>query len=768
MSDLDEFKTAPIASSLALDELDSARFHHAVEAQGLGLWECWLTIRKRLVLVLCLIAGALTLALIAIVLQKPRYTATATLLIQPETPQVLDVTQLVTTTQSNDEHDFYRTQDDLLQSPALAAKVIRALALDQTTLLEPAKRTGIRQLLDEWPSRLLGSLRPDASAPSADTAELGASSDAISRYLRMLSVAPVLGTQLVTISFTTTDPRLAAQIANAHARHYIDWGLELRHQASTRVQHFLRDQLVEIKQRVEESEAALNSYRHSKGIMSFAIDDKDQIAETRLAALTTAMTEAETDRIRLEAEMQLVRAGDYASLPPVINNLMIETLKPQIDLLASQYASMASHFTDRWPDLAKLKAQLSESRARLNEEVANVTKGIVREYQASLNRERTLHHAVDQEKERDLEHNDAALQDAVLEREVETNRKLYEDVLKRMQEMGVAEQAPLSNQNIVTAATTPRFPSEPKVLKTLSITGLIASLGGLVLAFFLEQSDHRFKDVEEIERALQLPRLAVVPDYLKLRPGLSRIRPLHDPIDGRPPHELMSFSTVYSANYTEPYRMIRVALLFSRAGGSPKSILFTSAIPQEGKTLTASNTALVAARMGSRTVLVDADLRRPQCHRLFSTESAAGLSDVLAGQSALASATNSPLANLTLLCAGSSTPNPSALLVSSHMRGLLEVLSGQHDCVIVDSAPVMSASDTTALATMVDGVVLVIGENTPRQAVLESYARLIHAGAHMLGFVFNRVDFNRPQHRSHKQYYRYHNYYSDSQAPTNL
>jgi polysaccharide biosynthesis transport protein len=768
MSDLDEFKAAPITPSMGFGDQDQARFTLTLEAQGLGLWECWLTVRKRLVLVLGLIAVALTLALIAIVAQKPGYTATATLLIQPETPQVLDVTQLVTTTQSNDEHDFYRTQEDLLQSPALAAKVIHALALDQTALLEPPRRTGLRRLIDDGPSRLLASLRSDTLAPPADTAELGASSDAISRYLRMLSVAPVLGTQLVTISFTTTDPRLAARIANAHAHHYIDWGLELRHQASTRVQHFLGEQLVEIKQRVEASEAALNSYRHTKGIMSFAIDDKDQIAETRMAALTTAMTDAETDRIRLEAEMQLVRAGDYASLPPVINNLMIEALKPQIDLLASQYASMASHFTDRWPDLAKLKAQLSESRMRLSEEIANVAKGISREYQESRDREQALHQAVDQEKERDLEHNDAALQDAVLEREVETNRKLYEDVLKRMQEMGVAEQAPLSNENIVTAATTPRSPSTPKVLKTLSITGLIAALTGIVLAFFLEQSDHRFKDVEEIERALHLPRLAVVPDYLKLRVSASRVRPLHEPIDGRPPHELMSFSTAYSANYTEPYRMIRVALLFSRAGGSPKSILFTSAIPQEGKTLTASNTALIAARMGSRTVLVDADLRRPQCHRLFSTESAAGLSDVLAGQSALASAINSPLTNLTLLCAGSPTPNPSALLVSSHMRGLLEALSSQYDCVLVDSAPVMSASDTTALATMVDGVVLVIGQDTPRQAVLESYARLLHAGAHMLGFVFNRVDFNRPQHRSHKQYYRYHNYYSDSQAPANL
>ncbi|HTT77545.1 MAG TPA: polysaccharide biosynthesis tyrosine autokinase [Candidatus Binataceae bacterium] len=758
----------PVTPSAPSRLSDLGRFRPDLQEQGLGLWECWLTVRKRLALIIGLTAGALTLALIAIIVQKPRYTATATLLIQPETPQILDVTQLIANTPNSDEHDFYKTQDDLLQSPSLAAKVIHALALDHTALLSPPKYTGLRRSIHDLPVHLLNLLHPGLPKPPPDTADLGATADAISRYLDMLSVSPVLGTQLVTVSFTAGDPVLAARIANAHARYYIDWGLELRHQASTRAQQFLNNQLVEIKQRAEASEKALNSYRHSKGIITFDTDDKEQIAETRMAALTTAMTDAQTNRIRLEAEMQLVHAGDYESLPSVISNLMIETLKPQVDQLASQYAAMASHFTDRWPDTAKLKAQLNEATTRLNQEIANVTNGIGREYQESISREQSLRQAVDLEKEHDLEQNDAALQEAVLEREVETNRNLYEDVLKRMQEMGVAEQAPLSNENLVTVAIPPRTTSQPKVLKTLSITGLAALLASLGLAFFLEQNDNRFKDVEEIERMLHLPRLAVAPDYLKLRLRPPRARSFEKSEAKSPPHELVSFPAVYSANYTEPYRMIRVALLFSRAGGSPKSILFTSAIPQEGKTLTVSNTALIAAHMGARTVLVDADLRRPQCHRLFPVDLPAGLTDVLAGQSELTEAINSPVTNLSLLCSGSSSPNPSALLVSPQMRDLLEGLRSRYDCVMVDSAPVMSASDTTALAAMADGVVLVIAQDSPRKAVLESYARLIRAGANMLGFVFNRVDFNRPQHRSHREYYRYHNYYSESAANTDF
>jgi polysaccharide biosynthesis transport protein len=329
-----------------------------------------------------------------------------------------------------------------------------------------------------------------------------------------------------------------------------------------------------------------------------------------------------------------------------------------------------------------------------------------------------------------------------------------------MQEMGVAEEAPLSSVNIVTAALPPRVPSAPKRLKTLAISGIFALLSGVSMAFLLEQNDQRFKSAEEIARVLNLARLAVVPDYLKLRTGT---RHRIGGAEGKyPSAELISFNDHLPPNHTEPYRAIRMALLFSRAGGSPRSILFTSAIPQEGKTLTVTNAAVISAQMGARTLLIDGDLRRPQCHRLFGAEPAGGLSDVLAGQRFLSDAITKPAANLALLCAGSPAPNPAALLISPSMRGLLGAASAEYDCVLVDAAPVMSASDTTGLATMVDGVVLIIGEDTPRKAVLESHARLLQAGANMLGFVFNRVDINRPQHRTHKQYYRYHNYYTES------
>jgi uncharacterized protein involved in exopolysaccharide biosynthesis len=473
MSEQDRYPLPSRSTQVAPSDLVTLPFHRESEREGLGLWDCWLTIRKRAWLVISAICAMLILTYTIILLDTPLFTATATLLIQFETPQVLNVVHLVATAPNSEEHDFYKTQEDLLRSPSLAASVIRASTLQQSPLLKP----------DPSPAGPIGSIfvsiaelvtwlqYPHLSSPELTRDRLGVESDVIRRYLRMLSITPVVGTQLVTVSFTSADPILSARIANAHAHAYVAWGLELRHQASTSTQDFLRSQLVTIKTRVEQSEAALNSYRHNKGIVSFAIDDKDQIAEARMAALAAALTEAQTNRIRLEADMQLVRQGDYDSLPQVVANPMIQAVRPQIDQLASQYAAMSNHFTDHWPDLAKLKAELSDARMRLNQEVATVTKAIGREYQEAAVREQGLQQALAAEKESDLTRNDAALQDAVLAREVETNRQLYEDVLRRMQEMGVAEQGPLSNVTIITNATPPNFRQNRKYSNILASPG---------------------------------------------------------------------------------------------------------------------------------------------------------------------------------------------------------------------------------------------------------------------------------------------------------
>jgi capsular exopolysaccharide synthesis family protein len=321
--------------------------------------------------------------------------------------------------------------------------------------------------------------------------------------------------------------------------------------------------------------------------------------------------------------------------------------------------------------------------------------------------------------------------------------------------MEVSEQAPLSNISIVDKALLPQSPSSPKTLRDISIGVLIALLAGIGTAFYADQQDSRLRTGEEVEEFLRHPSLAIVPDFAKLGNRLGR-RQLRDAMGLRnrlrrledKSHRYHQMSDHSGA--AEIYRMIRTSLLFSRAGAAPQTVLVSSAIDGEGKTFTAGNTALVFAQTGASTLLIDADLRRPKCHSFMLETNTVGLSDVLAGQAELDQAIRpTTVKNLFLLSAGSPVPNPAELLTAAKMRETLDSLRSHYGVLLIDSAPLMLASDTSAMASMVDGVVVVAGANTPRQSVKRACHRLELVGAKVLGIVLNRVNINEPAYREY-------------------
>jgi len=726
-------------------------------------------VRKRLWLLIGIMTGVVLLAGFATFEKTPLYTATAELLLRPDTPQVLNVPQLQAPDVGTEEHDFYKTQYALAESPEVAADVIRTLGLESNPLFAQKKRpTNLFGRAHAFLSHLVAMIKyPWPTAAETDASlpgELGVKRSTLRTYLAMLGVTPVIGTQLMDITFTTPDPMLSAQIANAQAHAYIDRELELRRESGDIVQAFLRKQLDAIGRRVQDSEAALNKYRRKMGILAFQTNNSGRLAEARMAELDRALTDAETNQIRLGAEMQLIAAGHDSSLPEVIDDRTIEALQPEVDQLAAQYAGMAAQFTDRWPPAAKVKAQLDAARSQLDAEVATVTEGVRREYQAAATRVTRLQSLIAAERKRDFAANDAALQDAILARRVETNREIYRTVLQRIQEVGIAEQGPVSNATIASRATVPQFPSYPNVIKNLGIAAVGSVLIGLAVVFALDKLDKRFKSVEEIERTLRLPKFALIPDFVatkRLRPVLNapteaRIVPAGRgrQASARPP----IIRALHMPPYSAHYRPLHVAMQFCRPGGSPRLVMFTSATPQEGKTVSAAGAAFASSGMGCRTLLIDADLHRPQCHNLIATRDPIGLSDILAGQRGFADGVHSSANGVFVIPAGSRAPNPAALIASRSMRDLLGTLGKAFDHVFLDTAPVLAASETIALATMVDGVVLVVGADARRKAVLDAYAALRRAGAVVLGFVFNRVDLRLPQHRPHSHYPAYESY----------
>jgi capsular exopolysaccharide synthesis family protein len=288
------------------------------------------------------------------------------------------------------------------------------------------------------------------------------------------------------------------------------------------------------------------------------------------------------------------------------------------------------------------------------------------------------------------------------------------------------------------------------------IGGLLALMCGIGLAFILDQLDNRLKTSEEVEHYLHLPNLAVAPDFAMLRkastsrPRLNRLRKFPLGSEGAADTGFAD----YEPGSGDVYRSIRTALMFSRAGAPPQKMLITSAIEGEGKTWTAVHAATAFAQTGARTLLIDADLRRAQCHEALGVDNSVGLSEVLVGQLDPGDSVRYiEDRNLFLLSAGSRAPNPAELLTSAKMLEVIRFFSEGYQYILIDSSPLMYASDTVGIATMADGVVLVVGPVTPKHSVRRASERLALAGANVLGVVLNRVDIHHPDHKEYSRYY---------------
>jgi polysaccharide biosynthesis transport protein len=727
-----------------------------VEDEAISLWDCCRVIRKHLILIAILCFGTVLAATLTILLMTPIYTAETTLLIERTTPQVLSIKEVVSEPLGPDEYDFYKTQYEILKSRMLAARVIREQDLETnrvftgegreiwlvTKLWGDAKRWATQQ---QW-ARPFFTRVLDTGEEQSLGIEPGLIDDSmVDRYMQMLEIQPVQRTRLVKIVFKTPDPQLSAHLANAHAQTYIRHGIGQRVQANEEAQRFLADKLVELKERMEHSSAALNRYRQQRAIIS--PDEKENIVVERLADLNKRLTEAETDRIALEAQMRLLRNRDHDALPATTSNPVIGTLKQQLAQLQGEYISQSTLYKPGHRRLDQLQAEMEETKRQLRQEIQRVVSSLESSYLAAQAKEKALRGKMEEQKAAALNLKNAAVEYALLAREVDSNRELYESVLQRMKETRVVADLSVSNVSVIDQANPPRKPSKPQKAQILLLSAFTGLIGGVGLAFFLAHRDNALKTPEEVERYLRLPSLAVVPDFLSV--GWRRHAPRRLPYTPPPmpslPIARKKISRTRSHHLfsmvAETYRMLRTSILLSRPGEPPKTILFASGIHGEGKTVTTVNTAIIFAQMGVKVLVIDADLRRPDCHRVLGMDNGAGLTEVLTGQIGPREAClPTALENLSFLSAGSLPPNPAELVGSRTMQETIAALKEHYDYILIDSPPVMQVSDAVLLSTMVEGVVLVVSsQQTSRDVVRETHARLSYARSQVLGVVLNRA-----------------------------
>ena len=748
------------------------------EERTLDLLLYWITLRKHRYLILAVTAALMVIVAIRVSLEVPQYTAQSTILIRADTPQLLENHSQVNdqTYGSGDGSDFVKTQCEILRSRTLAANVVQneGLANDPAftgRTSKPREHGTLTSAFRHWLAGVFGS---KAAKPVPAKRQQDATAGVVAGYLASFQIRPIPDTDMVNIIFTTTNAQLSARLANAHAHAYIREGIELHTQANAEAERFLREKLVELREKLEKSELALNNYRRDKGIVPglMSMDGKETVVIDRLSDLSKQLTNAQVARIGLEAEVEQIQKHQFGQVPQAPQDSGANaagSLNGQLASALSDYAAMSKQFKPDYPPLAQLKARIDRLQQVDNEAAEKMARSVEASYGAAKIKEAGLQEELNRVRGEALGLNDASVEYAILQREVDTNRELYNSVLQRMKDVGLAAESQTSNTVVVDDAVAPGGPSSPHpvtaILQAMAF-GLALAIG---LAFLIEYQDKTLKTPDEIESYLRLPSLAAVPSFARAESkqfGNARIN--GNGIANLPAKNLEIAGSLsrYSV-IGEAYRALRTALMLSRAGSPPKSILITSSSNSEGKTVSAINTGVVFAHTGAKVLIVDADLRRPRCHKVLGIENRLGLTEVLAGTNKVDQLIrDTGIEGLWLLTAGTIPPNPSELVGSERMRETLASLVVDFDLVVVDSPPLIPVTDAMLLSTMVDGVVLVVNsKKTAKQLARAALTRLEFARAKLFGVLLNEVDVNSPHYKYYSSYHGgygdYHPYHSD-------
>jgi capsular exopolysaccharide synthesis family protein len=652
--------------------------------------------------------------------EVPIYKATAQILIERPTPRILDQGSASFDYLVGEE--FYQTQYKLLESRALAKKLA-----DKLQLKNHPNYVAIFK-----------NLPPDADEVQKERPEEAL----VGSIAGGVSVSPIRQSSLVNLSFSHPDPKFAAYIVNNLAQCYIEQSLDLRFAASQEAAAWLKGKSAEARKTLEESEAKLNEYKREQNIVTQ--EDKESITAQKLEQLNRELVTAQTHRMEVETRFKEVSAGRPIS--QVLNNGLIQALKGTEAKLMAEQSELARKFGPDHPRMIQLDNELASIRAKIGTEMSQVIQTIKNEYTMAKAQEDNLKAALTATKADTQDLSDRAIQYRVLLRDVETNRALYENVLKSLKTITTTENVPATNIRIVYPATVPQAPVSPRTSRNLYVGSSLGLFFGLLLALGLEGMDTTLKTPEEVEKWLEAPTLAMIPHL-----------------------DLKDKSELVVHHGTEPlasesYRGLRTSILFSSPGKAPRIILVTSSLPAEGKTLNAVNLATVMAKAEGRVLLVDSDLRHPDLHKIFQVPREPGLTNFLVGEIDSLPFLETEVPNLFVLPSGPISPNPSELLGSERMQEFLTRAREEFARTILDSPPLVSVTDAAIISARVDGVLLIVkAETVPRKAALEAKGQMEELNANILGAILNDVPPNRNIYY-HYYYHRYRSYYHSKET----
>jgi len=718
------------------------------EGDELNLRELWQVIVKRRWTILIFALIVVTAVVTATFLMTPIYRASLTLQIDREDIKIVQTGEVTPEESGRGGQDYYQTQYELLKSRSLALRVVNQLGLADLPPPPPSPLAEFKAWLSGWLPKT-----SEAKAPEQPLSESDRLEGVVGGFLGGLTVEPVRNSRLVKLYYNSPDPQRAAAILNTLVKNYINMNMERRFDASTYARNFLQERLQQVKAKLEDSERQLVEFARKEQIIS--VDDKQNTVSQTLTATNAALAEAEKKRIAAEANYRQVMGARGQGLSQILDSKIIQTLKETKAKLEAQYQENLSLYKPAYPTMVQLRSQISQVDALINQEVNNIRAAVTASYEAARSEESLLRGRLEQLKQDVLSLQDRSIQLNILRREVDTNRQLYDGLLQRFKEVGVAAGIGTNNISVVDEAKVPRWPYKPNLQLNALLALVLGLLGGVGLAFLFEHLDDTFRRPEELEKLLGLPVLGVIPKTPLAR-GDTR------------PMALVGHEDPRSA-FAEAYRSVRTALQFSTASGVPRLLTVTSAMAGEGKTTTALSLAIQFAQAGKRTLLIEADLRKPSLHHMLNLDNQVGLTNYLAGGEAqpvdIAKPTH--ITNLFAIPSGPLPPNPVDLLSSARMVELLSLAAGKFDQVIVDSPPLLGLADALIIGNLCEGTLLTVAMgSTPRGYALGALKRLRGTRVHVLGTILTKLETRAGGYGYYRSYYYYNTGYYGEAAPT--
>ena len=694
-------------------------------------------LRKHQWLIATFLLTVVTVVTIASFKMKPVYQAAARVEVDKESQNTLPF-QGVNYDEYVDLENYVETQVKILQSETLALQTIRELNLGQY---------------------------PEFGGPTGPLAQARGGAEArpaiLGAFLGRLSVKRVPNSRLVEVQFESGNPELAARVANGHVHNYIEQNFRSKYDATTQASGFLSQELEELRIKVEKSEDARVAYERQNQI--WQIDEKQNITTQTLGDLNKAVTEAQTGMAASEALYRMATSGNVDLLPEVRNSPVIQDLTKRKSALDDSYTQALEQYGPNFPKVQRIAEQKKEVEAELARAQNIMVGSIEEDYNTARQHLGLLQEALERQKAESNQLAEKLVQFHILEHDAESNKQLYDGLLQKLKEAGITAGLRSSNIRVVDPALIPSAPAGPQRAKNILMSILVGLVGGIGLALFREYLDNTVKSPDDIESLVGLPSLAVVPaqpssnGHHSKWPQLKHKTAPHS-VSG-PRVETLSH-TQPKSQISEAFRALRTSLLLSQADHPPQVILVTSALPREGKTTAAVNLAVTLAQLGDRTLLLDSDMRKPGIRRALNLLSGneKGLSSYLAGVTNLDEIVvpHPVISNLETITTGPVPPSPADLLSSRRMREAISELRLRFKFIVIDSPPVMAATDAVIVSSLTDGVLLVArsGE-TPKEAFTRTRDLLGAVKCRILGVVLNAVDSSAPDYYYSYRYYPY-------------